>query len=237
MDQSDKVQWGDTPISYRYEYKLRKTLAIHVHPDLSVDVWAPLGTSLEDIRSKVMKRGAWIRKSWREFELYLPKQPPRQYIIGESHRYLGRQYRLKAESGSEKSIKCMRGYFLVSTLDAFNPDEVHRLMDEWYRGHAKTQFSSRLIECYKLASLKGISFPSMEIRKLKSRWGSCTKSGKIILNIELIKVPVDCIDYVILHELCHLKEHHHGPAFWSLLESLMPDYEKRRARLNLYADL
>ncbi len=95
----DEVLWGRTKIRYNYTFKDRKTLAIHVHPDLSVSVDVPVGTPLDKVRDKVKKRGSWIRKAWREFELYLPKQPARKYINGESHRYLGRQYRLKARKG------------------------------------------------------------------------------------------------------------------------------------------
>ncbi len=90
--------------------------------------------------------------------------------------------------------------------------------------------------CCRLARREGIATPTLRIQKLVKRWGSCSDSGRIMLNLELIKAPKDCIDYVIIHELCHLKEKHHGPRFWRLLEKLMPGYEGRRKRLNLFAD-
>lgn len=108
-DTADSVRWGHTLITYRYRYTERKTLAITVNPDLSVVVVAPLGTELGAIREKVRKRGSWIKKAWHEFELYLPKLPPRRYVNGETHRYLGRQYRLLAERGEIESVKCLRG--------------------------------------------------------------------------------------------------------------------------------
>lgn len=233
----DIVRWGRVEIPYTYRLSKRKTLAINVHPDLAVEVVAPLETPLEVIRTRVAKRGAWIQKAWREFELYLPKQPPRRYINGESHRYLGRQYRLHAEQGDKNSVKCLRGYLRVTSDHEPTPDSIKAQLEGWYREHAHRVFRERLAECSKIASLEGIQQPPLTIRKMASRWGSCSNKGRINLNLELIKATRECIDYVIMHELCHLKEQHHGPRFWHLLEKLMPDYRERRKRLNLYADL
>ncbi len=229
----DEVQWGRTRIPYTYEFKERKTLAIHVHPDLSVSVSAPLGTDINKIREKVKKRGRWIRKSKREFELYLPKQPPRRYVSGETHRYLGRQFRLIIRIGTEERVKCFRGYFHVTCSEKPMAQDIKKLMDCWYTEKASTVFNKRYLECIKKVSHFGIMSAPLVIRDLKNRWGSCTKSGKIILNKNLIKVPTECIDYVIIHELCHLKEHNHGSRFWGLLGKVMPNFENRRLRLNL----
>ena len=228
----DEVQWGRTRIAYDYQFKHRKTLAIHVHPDLSVTVDAPIGSKLAAIRDKVLKRASWIRKTKREFELYLPKPAPRQYVSGESHRYLGRQYRIKVRKARSDGIRCYRGYFDIQCKAQPNPATVRRLLEEWYWEKACEVFEKRFQLCLKKVSGRGITRPPLLIRRSKTRWGSCTKTGKIILNIELIKAPTECIDYVILHELCHLKEHHHGPRFWALLQKILPNYQSLRERLN-----
>jgi hypothetical protein len=233
----DEVSWGRTKIRYSYAFKDRKTLAIHVHPDLRVTVDVPNGTSLEAIQEKVKKRAAWIRKSKREFELYLPKQPPRKYIGGESHRYLGRQYRLKIVSGNIESVKCYPGYFTVTCEENSPPEKIKQLLDRWYAEKAKVNFNKAYNECSKKANLLGINPSPPSIRKLKTRWGSCSRSGRIIINIDLIKAPTECIEYVIMHEFCHIREYNHGPKFWKLLEKVMPDYRERKIRLNLCADL
>lgn len=233
----DTVRWGRVAIPYTYTLSRRKLLAISVHPDLTVEVRAPLGTSQEAIRERVFKRGAWIRKAWREFELYLPKQPPRRYINGETHRYLGRQYRLRADQGNENSVKCLRGYFRVVTRTEPNPGLIKLLLEDWYRNHAHRVFHERLLECCRLVSLEGIDKPPITIRKMRTRWGSCSPKGRVTLNLDLIKATKECIDYVILHELCHLKIPTHGAKFWQLLAKLMPDYEERRRKLNLFADV
>lgn len=234
---TDRVQWGRTTIDYDYEYKDRKTLSISVHPDLSVSVSAPKGTKPEDIRGKVKKRAAWIKKAKREFELYLPKQPPRRYINGETHRYLGRQYRLKARKGKADSVKCYRGYFNVICSTKPTPEKVKVLLDEWFKDKANDVFKKRFDICNKKAFSYRIKASTFSIRKLKNRWGSCTKNGRIILNLDLIKAPIECIDYVIMHELCHLKEHHHGTKFWALLDNLLPNYIELKRRLNKFSDI
>ncbi len=233
----DEIQWGRTKIRYSYEFSHRKTLAIHVHPNLSVTVNAPVGTQAGKIQEKVKKRAGWIRKALREFKLYLPKQPARKYINGESHRYLGRQYRLKSRKGKTDSVKCYRGYFQVTCTQKPTPHKVKKLLDNWYQEKANKIFIKRYDICCAKVKQINIKPAPLTIRELKTRWGSCTKSGKIILNIELIKAPTECIDYVIIHELCHLKEHNHGRKFWQLVKKIMPDYKARKERLNLCADI
>jgi len=236
MGQQDSIAWGATEIPYRYTFSRRATLAISVHPDLSVTVRAPHETSIETIRQFVHRRGGWISKVWRDFEQYLPKQPERRYISGETHRYLGRQYRLKIEQGDADSVKCSRGYLWVSTKIEPSPEHAKALLEEWYRNHARVVFHERLQACYQRVQREGISFPDMLIRKMVSRWGSCSSNGRITLNLALIKAPKECIDYVIIHELCHFKVKHHGPKFWKLLHRLMPDFEERRKKLHLYGE-
>jgi predicted metal-dependent hydrolase len=231
--ETDHVMWGTVEITFQYRQVRRKTMAISVHPDLSVTVRAPLGTGIETIRRFVLKKAAWVQKTQRNFELYLPKQPLRRYISGETHRYLGRQYRLKVEQGPGDSVKCVRGYLWVTTKEEPTPDRAKALLLGWYRAHAKLVFQERLKECHKMVAKEGIPLPGLSIRLMAGRWGSFSAPGRITLNLLLIMTPKECIDYVILHELCHFKVRQHGRRFWKLMERLMPDYEERRKKLNL----
>ncbi len=233
----DEVRWGGTTIRYRYRYAPRKTLGITVHPDLSVMISAPDGTHPELIRARVHRRAPWIRTAWREFELYLPKQPPRRYVSGETHRYLGRQYRLRVRPARFTGAKLERGYLSVACPRVNGSGTVRRLVQDWYQRHAELVFSERLAICADLVKREKIAAHRLRVRRLAKRWGSCTRSGEIILNVELVKAPKHCIDYVIVHELCHLKEHHHGPRFWRLLGRVMPDWRERRGLLNQMADV
>lgn len=233
---SDAVMWGTVEISYQYHFSRRKTISISVHPDLSVTVKAPQGTSLDTIRAFVRRRGSWISRAWRDFEQYLPKQPPRRYVSGETHRYLGRQYRLKVETGETNYVKCLLGYLQVVVDEEPTADKIKMLLESWYRRHAKIIFRERLLACHQKAAKAGIPLPTFVIRRMASRWGSLSSKGRITLNLLLMGAPKECIDYVILHELCHFKVRCHGTRFWALLERFMPDYEEQRRKLNMFAE-
>ena len=229
------IQFGNSTIEYDLTFTPRKTLAIEVQPDLRVTVRAPEGANLAEIEAKVRKRAPWIFRQQRQFALYLPKLPPRQYVSGETHRYLGRQYRLKViENGPAETVKLTRGYFYIGVLDKGDPRRVERLLMAWYRCQARRIFQERLDLCLAKVRFLNLNYPELTIRQMQTRWGSCTPEGKIILNLKLIQVPKAYIDYVVMHELCHLKEHHHGRRFYELLNRVMPNWREQRKRLNAF---
>lgn len=226
------VRYGDTTIEYQLSFAARKTLAIEVHPDLRVTVRAPEGSELETIRQKVKKRVPWILRQQRQFESYLPKLPPRQYVGGETHRYLGRQYRLKISQGEAEAVKLSRGFFFITVRDKTDTERVKVLLTDWYRQQAERVFRERLAACLTKLRFLQLAEPELEIRQMTARWGSCTPEGKILLNLRLMQVPKEYIDYVVMHELCHLKEHNHSQRFYELLNRVMPDWRSKRERLN-----
>ena len=225
------VEYGKEKICFAVVYTVRKTLEIAVHPDARVVVKAPGGTLLEAIRKRVAKRARWIRKQIAYFRKFEPHTPSRRYIGGETHLFLGRQYRLKIRKQNNNDVKLKGSYFYVMTPKPDNTQKVKDLLDEWYRKHARIIFSRRLEECYMHAKKLNIPFPDIRLRKMSKRWGSCSKSGDILLNTALVKASVYCIDYVIMHELCHFKVHTHNNVYFRLLTKYMPDWEKRKERL------
>lgn len=226
------IQYGRKRIEYELLYSTRMTLAIEVHPDLSVVVTAPKGADDAAVEQRMHKRAAWIVQQQRFFENYLPPQPARRYVSGESHRYLGRQYRLRVHEGDEDTVRMARGQINVYLAASTKKDYVKTLVVGWFRQRAEVVFQEVFDTMVAKAERHGISADTFEIRRMKNRWGSCTKDGRILLNPELIIAPKSCIEYLIAHELCHLQQHNHGPAFYRLLQTLMPDWEKRRERLN-----
>ncbi|MEZ6142555.1 MAG: SprT family zinc-dependent metalloprotease [Zavarzinella sp.] len=226
------IQYGRKQIEFQLLYSDRKTLAIDVHPDLSVVVTAPKDAEDEAVEERMHKRASWIVQQQRFFENYLPAIPPRRYVSGESHRYLGRQYRLRVHEGDEEAVKMARGQINVYLTDTAQKGRIKTLVVGWFRQRAEVIFQEQFDAMVSKASRHGIEAESFEIRRMKNRWGSCTKEGRILLNPDLIIAPKMCIDYVIAHELCHLQEHNHGPRFYRLLNTLMPDWEQRRERLN-----
>jgi len=227
------VLFGQTEIIYRVNASDRKTLAIHVYPDGQVIVDAPMTASREAIAEKVKKKAAWIFKQKLQFEAYPPALPQRRYVSGETHRYLGRQYRLLVNQGLVDHVKLVHGRLIVETATPNSTEKVRMLLQAWYRSRAKTVFSERYALCVRqVAKLEIQHHQGFQLRFMPSRWGSCTAQGNIILNPGLIAAPKDCIDYVITHELCHLKERNHSLAFYKLLSAVMKDWELRRKRLN-----
>ena len=226
-----RIKYGSKIISFELEYRERKTLEISVYPDLVVRVKAPSERTLDEIREKIRKRAAWILEQKYFFSLYLPKQPSRRYVSGESHMYLGRQYRLKIIQSEQERIVFKRGSILVHTQNRSDSSQVKRMLDQWYRGRAEEKLRKRVSLCYEKIRKHGIKEPDYQIRKMSKRWGSCSKGGRMLLNVALIKAPSHCIDYVIMHELCHLKHFNHGKAFYNLMTQVVPDWEKRKNRL------
>ena len=215
---------------YELFYTDRKTLGIKVYPDTSVKVFAPIDTDLPIIEQHLKAKRKWIEKQQRSFRSYLPATPARQYIGGESFLYLGKQYMLKIEPSTAEEVKLYQGRLVVKTL---NPEATHikKLLQQWYIARATILFNKLFEEQFYLFKRFGLEKPVLQIKKMEKRWGSCTPQQKIILNPELIKAPVACINYVILHELCHLVHHNHSKAFYRLLENFMPDWQKYKQLL------
>lgn len=227
------IQFGSKQIDFQVEYSARKTLGITVTPDLDVIVKAPIDSSLDKIKEKLLRKAPWIIKQQSFFLSFQPKTLARKYIGGETHLYLGRQYLLKIESGKKDSVKLKGKFIEVHTSDK---TKVKRLVKEWYLHHAKLkvkEIAKPLIDNFKKYKVEP---DSIVFREMPTRWGSCTPKGKIMINPELIKAPRACIEYVIIHELCHLVYHDHTQKFIDLQSKEMPDWEKWKSKLeNLLA--
>lgn len=227
------ITYGGEVVAYEVLFVTRKTLEIAVHPDLRVVIKAPRGTSEIAIQSRARKRARWIKKQRDYFRQFDPRTPPRQYVGGETHRYLGRQYRLKLTESDKPSVKLTGGLFWVSCPDRNDSSQVKALLEAWYLQKAHEKFAEYFERCWPEFERLNQARPKIQIRRMKSRWGSLSKSGTLTLNVALVQAPRECIDYVITHELCHLLHHDHGPSFYRLLEKVMPDWEKRKHKLEL----
>jgi predicted metal-dependent hydrolase len=234
MDKEHEVTFGGTRIAFRLHRSERKTLAITVTPDASVLVTAPMKAELDAVKSKVRKRGVWIRRQQRFFSTFLPTLPARRFVSGETHRYLGRQYRLKVVEAHEQSVKLKGRFIYVQTPRKGDTARVRALVRGWYLGHATQRFARSLADGVKRLGGR-VAEPRMKLRRMPKRWGSWTKRGVIYLNPELILAPPSCIEYVVTHELCHLVHASHGRAFFALLKKAMPDWEQRKALLEKVA--
>ena len=224
------LTWGTDTIRYEVRFLAsRQTLAIEVHPDSRVLVRAPVDCPEALIAERVQKRAAWISRQLAEFQRYRPRTPARQYVNGESHLYLGRQYRLKLISGEAASVKLTRGRLLVTLPGEPEPERVKALLHRWYLDRARAVFTEVLDAS--LPHFKGVEHPRLIVRAMQSRWGSLSRAGSMTLNVNLVRAPRPCIEYVVTHELCHTTHRDHDARFFKLLGQVMPDWEKRKQRL------
>lgn len=222
------IQFGSKQIDYQIEYSERKTLGITVTPDMDVLVKAPNDSTISKIEEKLKKKAPWIIKQQSFFLAYHPKTTERKYISGETHLYLGRQYLLKVEENEKESVKLKGKFIEVKTPDK---TRVKQLLNNWYLEHAMSKFHVTALPLIEKFKKYKVEPSSIVLREMPTRWGSCTPKGKIILNPELIKAPKGCIEYVIVHELCHLIHHDHTQKFMDLQTKEMKDWEKWKTKL------
>ena len=211
-------------------------ILIKVYADCRVVVSAPLNADDKTIIEAVKQRSRWIYKQLREFREQSRFITPRQYKSGESHFYLGKQYQLKVihDDTKPKGVKLLRGRLEVNTLD-MSLESIKSHLNEWYRSRAKVIFEIRLQRILEQA-LWVETQPDIRLMTMRTQWGNCSPSGVLTLNPHLVKAPTICIDYVILHELCHLVEHNHSDRFYQLLTQVMPDWAKIKNQLDMMAN-
>lgn len=226
------ISFGKHQIEFVVHRRDRNTLEIAVEPDTSVVVAAPLAVTSDAINEKVRKRAAWILRQQSFFNQYLPRTPQRQFIAGETHLYLGRQYRLKVVPHVQAGVMLTRGFIWVQSYRPDNREITRSLVTGWYSDRAHIKFRERLeVNLNRFPEPETFRPHGLIIRQLRQRWGSMSPARRLLLNKRLIEAPVDAIDYVITHELCHIAEPHHGPAFFDFLNVILPDWEKRKRRL------
>jgi hypothetical protein len=182
-----QLKFGGRVIDFSLQYRERKSLGIKVHPHERVEVLSPLTMKHQDVMEKVRQKAPWILTQIDYFKRYKPVTPKRRFINGETHLYLGRQYRLKIVPDAEIIVKVYRGQLWMHVIDT-KPDALKHQLDIWYKQKATVVFNELLAEVLPKFNRYKIKKPSLSIRYMSKRWGSCTPAGKILLNTELIKV-------------------------------------------------
>ena len=202
----------------------RKTAAIKVHEG-KVSVVVPKNLPESRIEELVARKTKWIHGKICLHKQTVPSRP-KEYVSGESFTYLGKNYRLKVVVGDAKGVK-LKGGQLVVTLPEKEllPEKIQKAITAWYREHAEQKLAEKV---KRYAPVVGVTPATVKIKSFKSRWGSCHSNGEIQFNWMIIIAPNHIVDYVVVHELCHLKEHNHSPKFWKCVEQVVPDYEMCR---------
>jgi predicted metal-dependent hydrolase len=217
----------------------RRTLGIAVRPDGSVVVRAPRRARESEIAHRVIDHGAWLERTRRKLAAHRALMPPPLYAEGELHLLLGRRYPLTIAHGEPEAVRLTGGRLQVTldgARDGAQPERARRLLEGWYERQARQCLTARLEACWASFCSNGDAalghdLPKLRLKRMRTRWGSMSPKGAMSLNLDLVRAPVPCIDYVIVHELCHLVHAHHGREFWALVERLMPDWRRRRRLL------
>lgn len=211
----------------------RKSIGIQVYPDCSVKVRVPKWLSQKKIDEVIEQKQDWINKKLQYFQQNqreIPKE--KEYISGESFYYLGKQYKLKVTESESNSIERTRDTIFINKTKSRNAKNI---LIKWFSDLAKEVFEERLKVNFEIFSKQyKYDFPTLKIRKMKSRWGSMSNKGIMTLNTHLIHTPIECIDYVIMHELCHLKYKNHGKRFHQLQAKFNPSYKVIKKKLEAF---
>lgn len=222
--------------NYSYTYTLvkqdRKSLALTVRPDMGIILKCPRNVEDERIDKFLKRKWSWMNKQLKFFERVQRKKYEPEYISGESFFYLGRQYKLIVKRGKEDSVKLLRGILQVTTTQSVKDSKyTKKLLGSWYKDRYQIIFHERFIEMQK--RFEYTSMPILKVRVMPKRWGSFLNKEQIALNPKLIHASKECIDYVIVHELCHMKYKDHSKKFWEFLDEKYPKWQKVKDNLEL----
>lgn len=225
---------GDALIPYQVNRGRRTKARLVVSPNGKVEVRVPAHVSDEWIDAFVSRRRHWVIRQRQYFDQFRPREPDRRYVNGETVRYLGRQYTLKLVTSPEQRARLLGRHLVASVPETRDAERVRGAVQSWYRARAQDVFARRAERCKEIFAPHGVRDPDIVLRSMRRRWGSCTRKGRVLLNPYLVIAPTDCIDYVIIHEMCHLKRPRHDEAFYRLLSTVMPDWSLRRRRLEKF---
>lgn len=226
-----EARWGQHRVPFRLRRADVKRLRIVVEPTGMVRVTAPQRATNEAVVARVSRRGDWIQRQRECFARWRPRTPPRQYLSGETHLFLGRQLRLRVERGTPPGV-AMAGTRLVTRVT--NPNDrgaVRDAVKAWFAAQARQVLRQRYAGQGRVWQRHGVTPPRLVVRTLTQRWGSYSAAGCLTLNADLVRASPPLIDYVIAHELAHTIHSDHGNEWRRLLERVIPDWKQRKLEL------
>jgi hypothetical protein len=220
---------NSAPLKYSLIRSSRKSIGIIVHPDGRVVVRAPMRASSSQIQQVLDRRMDWIIKHKNRYAEQMRLNPKRAFVSGEKHLFLGEEYVLRVKNGIANRVTKNCEYIDIECADA-NMAEL--LMQQWYKSKAKEVFPNIVNPVIRrFRSVYNVAPAKITVKSMKSRWGSCSSRGSVSLNSKLVQAPPRCIEYVIVHELCHLIHFNHSKDFYTLLAEIIPDWKERKKEL------
>lgn len=228
------VRYGEEEVTCRVRKSeaLTGRIRIHVYPNGEVEIEAPIGKDASQIRFAAQRRARWIFKHRSAAIAARKAVQPREYVSGESHFYLGRRHKLVVQEDPDKpsTVKLLRGKLEI-TLPVADKAAVRRRLQGWYDARAREYLGAKLSEISERVAWLATT-PPLKLMRMSTQWGSCSPKGVIYLNPALIRAPRHCVEYVIIHELCHLVEHNHSNKFFDLLSKTIPEWKRAKKELD-----
>lgn len=226
--QKIEICWGERKVTAELTLTTRRALRIDVRPTGEVMVFAPVGEQLDEIQTRVQRKGAWIFAQIDTIDKRPKPTPERRYISGETHLLLGRQYRLSIEGSEDPHVRIDGGRMVIAARAPEDQAHCRRLLQSFYRLKAREVLRQRFAIVLEPFVRRGLRRPPLVIRPMAKRWGSYTAGGRVLLNVDLVRASPRLIDYVVCHELAHAFFPDHGDGWRELLTTMMPDWEARK---------
>ena len=234
MAQKRIVVYENNEIHYLLEQKQVKNLNLRVHKDCMVYVSANPDVPAEKVDDFVVSKGAYICSAQRKFrEMAQYASQPKQYVSGETFYLLGRGIRLKVENSMRDAISSDGIYLRLCVKDTEDFAKKQKMVTRYLDEQCRSIFGEIILETYPIFQKYGVPMPELRIRNMETRWGSCLAKKEIVtLNKRLLEAPRNCIEYVVMHELCHFVHPNHSKQFYAFLTMLMPDWKQRKETLD-----
>jgi len=224
----------DQVIDYKIVYSRRRSIGISVGPDSGVTVRAPYRTSIRRIENLVLSKSAWIRKHLENYKTATRINHEKVVSDGERILFRGKEYYITISESKKNSVKLTENSIEIGLRNSEEKERARLLLEKWYKVIAEGIFRRKLEEILIRFKIYSFTPTGFAVKALKRRWGSCSSKGKITISSELVKLDDIYLEYVILHELCHLRHHNHGKEFYKLLSEVFPDWKQRRNELKKY---
>ena len=233
VSRRETLAYRNQTLSYTLVFRSRRTLGFAVRPDGSVHVSAPAGTTPEWVAQQVLKKADWILKHQATFASRPAPAPARRFEAGSAHFYQGRPYQLRQATAARLGVAVEGDELVLTAPTPLAPAQAEGLLHAWYAHQARRLFAESLERVWPRFAAFNLTRPTLVVRAMRSRWGSCTpRTGRIRLSPELVRARPECLDYVLLHECCHLLVGDHSLAFYALQTRLLPDWERWKAELD-----
>ncbi|MDH4224241.1 MAG: M48 family metallopeptidase [Deltaproteobacteria bacterium] len=238
MTPTHTILLEDREVPYRLKRSpRRRTVGITVLPGPLVEVSSPARMAMPPLEAVLKAKGRWILKQMAVFSAPVP--PPLQLKEGAALPFMGQRLPLKVcNLAGRQRVMAGNGKLWLdpgkTNLEGtFDPQAARKTLEKWYKLQAQNTLEER---AYHFGRLLGVVPAKVRVKEQKRRWGSCNSKGMVYLNWRLIMAPPQVLDYVVAHELCHLKEMNHSPRFWDLVASVVPDWKTHRSWLKLHGN-